>query len=365
MFADVEGQTLGKAFTQILSASNVSVAHESGNFWQVYWTVTALSPLRPGETIVLTQYDTAFEPNWPCKVKLGLSDEGCIDDPDVDPPIQVDPPDVYNYITEEGCELNVNFQAWGQMPDGTAGPIFLIEPAESTRASGGVIGGCNFYPTIVYSPGGGGGGGQPPVPIPVPYPPDPPGPDGKPLWQKLLEAALAGAVSGLVQNLFDETDKKLDQLLECACPKKPELARHWRSIRFQSDEPSPNSRTRLHKLFRYRGNSPGVVTTLADHWQGFRWITGPVCVYHKGSPLGTPQVWAATANEGQRVIRHAGREAGIDPDQIGEWGISSSDNSRYGVSLEVGLHRVDGCWSATARPGSDGWPEAGVIWPDP
>jgi hypothetical protein len=35
------------------------------------------------------------------------------------------------------------------------------------------------------------------------------------------------------------------------------------------------------------------------------------------------------------------------------------------VSLEVGLHRVDGCWSATARPGSEGWPEAGVIWPDP
>ena len=106
------------------------------------------------------------------------------------------------------------------MPDGTAGPIFLIEPAEGTRARGGVIGGCNFNPTIVYSPGGGGGsGGQPPGPIPVPFLDDPDG-EGNPLWKKLLEAALAGAVSGLVQNLFDQTDAKLDQLLACACPGK-------------------------------------------------------------------------------------------------------------------------------------------------
>jgi hypothetical protein len=183
------------------------------------------------------------------------------------------------------------------------------------------------------------------------------------LWQKLLEAALAGAVSGLVQNLFDETDKKLDQLLECACPEKPELAKHWRSIRFESNEPSPNGKSRLRKLFRYRGHSAGIVDDLADHWKDFRWTTGPVCVYHKGSPLGTPQVWAATPDEGQRVIRHAGREAGIDPDQVGEWGISSSDNPRYGVSLEVSLLVVDGCWSATARPGPSGYPEAAPVFP--
>jgi len=182
---------------------------------------------------------------------------------------------------------------------------------------------------------------------PDPPPPIPPGP-GTDIKEKL-----------------DDILERLEELEKCACPEKPELAKHWRSIRFQSDEPSPNSRTRLHKLFRYRGNSPGVITTLADHWQGFRWITGPVCVYHKGSPLGTPQVWAATPNEGQRVIRHAGREAGIDPDQVGEWRVGGSDNPRYGVSLEVGLFRVDGCWSATSRPGPDGWPEASVVFPDP
>jgi len=291
----------------------------------------------------------------------------CEEDDPVPPPPA---PPTYIHTTEEGCELTVNFQGWGQLPDGSASGIFLIEPAPETRASGGRIGGCNFAPTIVYNPGGGGGdgggggGGGGGGPIVVPYPPDPPGPDGKPLWQKLLEAALAGAVSGLVQNLFDETDKKLDQLLECACHEKPELAKHWRSIRFESDEQTPRGNRRLSKLFRYRGVSAGVVDAVADHWKDFRWTTGPACVYHKGSPLGTPKVWAATPAEGQRVIRHAGREAGIDPDQIGEWGVSGSDNPRYGVSLEVGLFCVDGCWSATSRSGPDGYPEAAVAVPD-
>ena len=201
------------------------------------------------------------------------------------------------------------------------------------------------------------GNGQEPN---IPNFPDPGGPYGRPHPPTLPP--------GPGQDVKDELDKikeMLEELKNCACPEEPELAKHWRSIRFESDEPSPNSRTRLHKLFRYRGHSPGVVESVADHWKDFRWTTGPVCVYHKGSPLGTPQVWAATADEGQRVIRHAGREAGIDPDQTGEWGVSGSDNPRYGVSLEVGMFCVDGCWSATARPGPDGYPEASVVFPDP
>jgi hypothetical protein len=353
MFADVEGQTLGKAFTQILSASSRVVAHESGNFWQVWWTVTALSPLRPGETIVVEKYDTSPTPNVPCKVKLGLSDEGCIDDPDVDPPIQVDPPDVYNYITEEGCELNVNFQAWGQMPDGTAGPIFLIEPAESTRASGGVIGGCNFNPTIIYSPGGGGGdGGQPPGPIPVPYLPDPDG-EGNPLWQKLLEAALAGAVSGLVQNLFDQTDAKLDQLLDCACPKEEPIQGQFRTISFRSDETSPFGKSRLRKRLRYRGSEGVELSALVDHWRDFSWESGAVRVDHVGASWGSPQVWASTEDEGKRVIRHAGREAGIDPDQVGRWSARSSNSPRCGVSDTMRVDTTGGYYWITARDGSD------------
>jgi hypothetical protein len=181
---------------------------------------------------------------------------------------------------------------------------------------------------------------------PDPPPPIPPGP-GTDIKEKL-----------------DDILERLEELEKCACPEKPELAKHWRSIRFESDEQTPRGNRRLSKLFRYRGVSAGVVDAVADHWKNFRWTTGPACVYHKGSPLGTPKVWAATPDEGKRVIRHAGREAGIDPDQIGEWGISGSDNPRYGVSLEVGLFCVDGCWSATSRSGPDGYPEAAVAVPD-
>ena len=192
-----------------------------------------------------------------------------------------------------------------------------------------------------------------------PLPPDPPGPPG-PLpprdWSHRFDD---------IDEQLDEIQEQLDKIENCACPEKPELAKHWRSIRFESDENTPRGNRRLSKLLRYRGVSPGVVESVAAHWKDFRWTTGPVCVYHKGSPLGTPQVWAATADEGKRVLRHAAGEAGIDPDQVGEWGVSGSDNPRYGVSLEVGLYCVDGCWSSTARPGPNGWPAADQVLPDP
>ena len=217
------------------------------------------------------------------------------DDPSPAPP----PPAPYTHVTEEGCELTVNFQGWGQLPDGSASGIFLVEPAPGARAGGGRIGGCNFAPTIVYNPGGGGGGGGGGGPFVVPYPPDSPGPDGKPLWQKLLEAALAGAVSGLVQNLFDETDKKLDQLLECACPEKPVQEGDYRTISFRSDETSPFSNSRLRKRFKYRSKSGLDLGAVVDHWASFEFAAGPVAVGHVGSALGSPQVWAATADEGK------------------------------------------------------------------
>ena len=151
----------------------------------------------------------------------------------------------------------------------------------------------------------------------------------------------------------------------CGNDTKPQLAPHWRSIRFESEEPSPNGKSRLRKLLRYRGAEPGNVDFLAGYWEDFEWTTGPVCVYHKGSPVGTPQVWADSEEEGKRVLRHAFGEAGFDADQIGEWGVSGSSDPRYGVRLKVKLKVVDGCWSATARQGPNGWPEAAVALPKP
>ena len=257
--------------------------------------------------------------------------------PDHQPGDPIAPP--YLYIDPEtGCEWQI--QATDSYINSAGEPIFFWQATSNDLVNCG--GPYQWW----------GNGRDPNVPTfpdprpdthpPVP-PPIPPGPP-----QNLDER-------------FDKIEELLEQLRECACPEKAELARHWRSIRFDSETYTPRGNRRLNKLFRYRGINPGVVDAVADHWKDFRWTTGPVCVFHEGSPLGSPQVWAVTVDEGKRVIRHAGREAGIDPDQVGEWRVGGSDNPRYGVSLEVSLTCVDGCWSATTRKGSDGWPEAAFV----
>ena len=145
---------------------------------------------------------------------------------------------------------------------------------------------------------------------------------------------------------------------------KPQLALHWRSLRFESETKTPAGTRRVDKLLRYRGELPGNVDEIAAHWADFEWETGPVIVWHKGSPVGTPKVWAASEAEGKRVLRHAFAEAGFDADQVGEWGVSGSDHPRYGLRATVKLKCVDGCWSATARRGSDGYPIASIAQSD-
>ena len=164
-----------------------------------------------------------------------------------------------------------------------------------------------------------------------------------------------------LKDRLDRIEEQLDQLKECACPEKPVKEGDARTISFRSDETSPFGKSRLRKRFKYRSQSGLDLAGVVAHWRDFVWEAGPVAVWHSGSSLGSPKVWAATVDEGKRVIRHAGGEAGIDPDQVGEWGVSGSDNPRYGVSLEVGLKVIDGCWSATSRSGPDGYPEAAVV----
>lgn len=165
---------------------------------------------------------------------------------------------------------------------------------------------------------------------------------------------------------LDEIASMVDKVLriqDVFCKQPLRLAPHWRSIRFEEKGMRPGSKRRIDKLLRYRGKEPGQLDALAEHWAEFEWDTGPVCVFHKGSPVGTPQVWADSEEEGKRVLRHAFREAGFDADQVGQWGVSGSANPRYGVRTRVELKVVDGCWSITSRPGPDGWPEAPVAFP--
>lgn len=136
---------------------------------------------------------------------------------------------------------------------------------------------------------------------------------------------------------------------------KPELDGTWISTRWVSDGDSPGGERRLRKLFRYRSKSTRNKSELQSFWAGFTWRAGSIIVQHKGAWWGTPQVWAASEEEGKRVIRFAAGEAGIDPDLDGEWIVGTSRSARHGMTGTMRMqHDLDGLW-VTRRDGSDGW----------
>ena len=119
----------------------------------------------------------------------------------------------------------------------------------------------------------------------------------------------------------------------------------------------------LRKQLRYRDQTGASLEAHTDHWRGFEWQAGPVCVIHKGAAWGVPQVWAASATEGKRVLRHAGVIAGVDVDEEGEWVVTGTLDPRYGrtgTMLVKGLR--DGAVSVTKREGPSGLPQ--VASPD-
>jgi hypothetical protein len=136
---------------------------------------------------------------------------------------------------------------------------------------------------------------------------------------------------------------------------KPELLGEWVTTRWWSDEKMVDSGRRLRKLFRYRTQSSRDLGQLSAYWRDFTWKSGPVCVIHKGAWWGTPQIWAESTEEGQRVIRHAATEAGLDPDQAGRWTISSSRSPRNGMSGTMRIQQFKGFPWVASRQGTD-WP---------
>lgn len=117
----------------------------------------------------------------------------------------------------------------------------------------------------------------------------------------------------------------------------------------------------LRKRFRYRDQTGRTLEEHTEHWRGFTWEAGPVCVIHKGAPWGVPQVWAASAAEGMRVLRHAGAIAGVNPDEVGEWVITSSSSPRYGRPGTMAPKELaPGVISVTKRNGPNGLPEVAV-----
>ena len=327
----------------------------------------------------------------------------------------------HSYTDEStGCTLIVETLGFATGSGGVIDPVYRITPGDESgrkrEGGGGVIGGCNFSPTIYYQPGGGGGcgGGCPPYP---PLPDPGPGDEGPNYWQDLINDFIGGLISNIVadqllslfepeyngvtyrvQSVCETNDKcepidkakevpvktgkfdvavmeRLDAIAQLfqplkdykqptcrVCPPKGD----FRTITFVSDEYSPDGNNRLRKRFRYRSESSIGRDELVDHWRLFEWDAGPVCVIHSGHTWGTPQVWAASADEGKRVIQHAGREAGVDPNQVGEWTISGSDNPRFGMPGRMRVAKTrNGGWCITERLGSSARPEVAVDRLDP
>jgi hypothetical protein len=154
---------------------------------------------------------------------------------------------------------------------------------------------------------------------------------------------------------FDNIDRELEQIKNCACGSnpRPPLAGDWVTTQWQSDEPPYGSKSRLRKRFRYRSQSSRDLKQLSDYWRDFSWQAGQVCVIHKNAWWGTPQVWAATAEEGKRIIRFAAAEAGLDPDQVGEWIISGSRAPRYGMFGTMRIRSYRGSAWVASRDGAD------------
>ncbi len=305
------------------------------------------------------------------------------------------------------CVYNIYPQGFAQEAEGGgAGMVFKIESAPAElREGGGVIGGCNVEPTLVYQPPGGG----PPTTIPW----DPTWPDwdgnGTPPWLTVLSDVVGGVVAGLITNAITEyfettypegtreiyaacnykengdpetfsvnypEEKYQDRVLTSldaivdfqqqillwrtpTCGSSTPKIGDYRTISFVSDEKSPNGDGRVAKRFRYRSSSGIGLDGVVDHWKDFTWSAGPVCVQHKDSQLGSPQVWAVSIDEGKRVIRHAAAEAGIDPDQVGRWSIGGSDNPRYGVPGTMRVNTSGGYYWITSRLGPDQRPLVG------
>ena len=311
------------------------------------------------------------------------------------------PPQVIN---QGDCIYNVTHLGWTL--DQESDLLYSVHQVESGgsaggRADGGRMGGCNFEPTLII--GGGDGTGGPGVPIP---PVPPPGPDDEPWWLPLARQAAATAAGNLIADAIksafegdvqgvtytmpapcdvdeegnplewtgqipaqryqpavldrlDAISNQLSQHLQwktpICTPEKPELRGSWVTTRWLSDEKMDHSGRRLRKLFRYRSESTRDLGQLSAYWQDFTWQAGHVIVFHKGAWWGTPKVWAASQEEGQRVLRFAAAEAGIDPDQVGEWGVSGSRSPRYGMSGTMRIQRFEGFPWVAQRSGPE-WP---------
>ena len=338
--------------------------------------------------------DEAIDDLWPIATRL-LNGDVCAGDPA--PDYQPALPDPVPVPDPDGGDCTYNTQLIDSYINAAGGMSILYE----TCATGPGCSGCSRF--WYHGPGN----VQPAPPEPIP------GPDGKPLpqpnpegpggdcpdpcepckWQPVeppeagitprtivFTSACGEGENGEIQTVdydmpgaatlkdsFEALSQQNTQIMAMlqqhllwktptCSPERPELEGEFRTISFRSDETSPYGKSRLRKRFRYRSSSGIGLGELVDHWADFTFVAGPVCVIHSGASWGTPQVWASSADEGKRVILHAAREAGIDPNQVGRWSARRSNSSRLGVSLQMNVDTTGGYYWITERDGSNGRP---------
>ena len=358
-----------------------------------------------GDFVTLTKNQAGIEMLHEAGTKFSLYGDGvCLDQGDEKPDDYV-----YDYTdAETGCSLKVEMLGYAVDGANRVSPAWQITAGGGARANGGVISGdCNFAPTVVIPPPGGGGGNEPPTYLPMP-PDDMPDPDDEPWWMQALRNAAGGAAGALAVQAIaallaetypgliyravsvcekDEEGEPISEAVEVPIPplkapdaqiarldaivellqahknfkqpicgnEKPELLGQWVTTRWESDEKMVDSGRRLRKLFRYRTQSTRDLGQLSAYWRNFTWKSGPVIVWHEGAWWGSPKVWAESEEEGRRVIRHAATEAGLDPDQVGRWGLSSSNSPRYGMPGTMRILKREGFPWVASRQGPD-WP---------
>lgn len=119
------------------------------------------------------------------------------------------------------------------------------------------------------------------------------------------------------------------------------------------------------KRFSYADREGHSQEAHALHWLGFEFSAGPVMVIAQGI-WGECQCWAASADEGKRMIRHGLTFGGFNPDDPaqGHWTVKLA-TGRNGQPGTYGVAVTRYGALVSKRSGPDGSPEASWVLPIP
>jgi hypothetical protein len=115
----------------------------------------------------------------------------------------------------------------------------------------------------------------------------------------------------------------------------------------------------LRKKLTFRDRSGRTQAQQAEIWKGFAWQAGPWVVSVTG-PWGEMQCWAASFQEGQRVLSFAAAAGGWDINVRGVvWQVAQASGGRNGRTGRMVTKTTPLGTEVTKRPGPSGFPSIG------